>query len=84
MIPKAEDVAYVVKMGVVVATFPIALPILFLIDFITLAEAPYDVFTPPWTRRKIERENIERHQREEEEAHRKTYAYRYSQQLHGL
>jgi hypothetical protein len=72
-----DSVLYPFKMLLVAATFPISLPLIFILE--GLAEAPFSVLTPPWTIHRIKMERVVQEEKDKKEAYKKTYKYKYSQ-----
>ncbi len=72
-----EDSCYILEMIFIVATFPVSVPYLLFVDAIN--EVEYMFYTPTWTRRKLEKQLQEKVKQAQEDAYKKTYAYRYSQ-----
>lgn len=69
-----EDVSYIGKMVFITATFPISLPLLFLLEF-SIEDVKDSTTYPPWKKRKFLHEKLQ----EEINAKKKTYNYIYSQ-----
>jgi hypothetical protein len=76
-----KDIGYVVAATLVVATFPISVPLVLLYalgEEIGGGRATGPVWTPPWVRRRRQVEIEAAKAAAAEEAHKKTYAYKYS------